>query len=610
MPEWELGDSARLYNLDRWGDGYFGINPAGHLCLQVPARDGARSVDLRQLVPELRQRGLKTPVLIRVPAILRHRVERLQRAFDLARERHRYGGRYQAVYPVKVNQRRSVIEALTTHETIPVGLEAGSKAELLAALALAPAPAGLIICNGYKDREFVRLALIGQVMGLKVCIVIEKPFELELVLEEARRIGVRPCLGIRVKLASIAAGNWQNTGGHRSKFGLQADQVLALLQRLRDAACSDCLSLLHFHIGSQIPRLRDFRQALREGACYFAELRRLGAPIDSIDVGGGLGVDYEGGGNQNFCSMDYDIEAYAETVVHAFSHICRERRLPAPRLLNECGRALTAHHAFLLTDVIGVESAPASPLPAPGATGTLRQEHGHALQTLTQAHADFAAGDLSLEQRIEAEQRYFSSCRHTLSRLTREHGGADASLLRDLREQLACKYFCNFSLFQSLPDSWALGQIFPIVPLQRLGQRPSRHAIIQDLTCDSDGRIDHYVNDTGVDDSLPLHALEANEDYLLGIFLLGAYQETLGDRHNLFGATCSVNLLLDAHGHRLEHAHDGERVREVLAQVDIPAAALLDIYRDRLRDAGASTGQGHDCLRSLRDGLDGGTYFG
>lgn len=605
MPEWGIQDSARLYNLPGWSDGYIDINAAGNLCLQVPGQGGSTPVDLKLLVPELRNHGLETPLLVRVPAILHDRIERLQRAFATAIGRHAYSGAYQPLYPVKVNQRRGVIEALLGHASIRVGLEAGSKAELLAAMALMPAPGGQVICNGYKDREFIRLALIGQAMGLQVCIVIEKPFELELVLQEAARIGVRPRLGVRIRLASIAAGNWQNTGGHKSKFGLQADQVLALLQRLRDADLSDCLRLLHFHIGSQIPRLKDFQRALREGARYYAELRRLGTPIDSIDVGGGLGVDYEGSGNQNFCSMDYDSNAYAETVVAAFSHICRKQDLPAPDLLNECGRALTAHHAFLLTDVIGVESAPMADAGAMASitTASPAETHARARATLEQAHEGFAAGQLTLEQRIQAEHRYFATCRRLLQ-------AADMELRKDLHEELACKVFCNFSLFQSLPDSWALGQIFPIVPLQQLQKRPTRHAIIQDLTCDSDGRIDHYVNHLGLDDSLPLHELQTGEDYLLGIFLLGAYQEGLGDRHNLFGETCSVNLEIDARGHHLSHAHPGERVADVIGQIDIDAGELLEIYRERLRGSAVGDHQAHEWLETLRKGIDGSTYFG
>ncbi|MGM0476954.1 MAG: biosynthetic arginine decarboxylase [Pseudomonadota bacterium] len=636
MNDWTEDDARRTWNLPRWSGGYFDIK-GDHLVARPRGPDGP-AVDLRALADEVRAEGLSLPVLVRFSDILRDRVRRLTAAFDEARVAVDFTGEYTAVYPVKVNQQRRVVETLIDTGVRDakwagsgvVGLEAGSKPELLAVMALSR-PGDTVVCNGYKDREYVRLALIGERMGLRVHLVVEKLSELERVLTEAERMGVRPRLGIRVRLASIGAGKWQNTGGEKSKFGLSASQVLAAVQRLEAAGYRDCLRLLHFHLGSQIPNIRDIRRGLLEGARYYAELHRLGVAVDTVDVGGGLGVDYEGSHSRAYCSMNYSLREYAHNVVHALWTVCTDEGLPHPRIITESGRAMTAHHAVLITDVVDTEQAidpnPVEPegVEAPLVLRHLREnldqlrdgsdrrsplEAWHDAQHgLAEAQQMYTHGVLDLAGRAEAERLYFATVAVVRSRL-RPEVRSHREALDELNDRLADKYFLNFSLFQSLPDVWAIDQIFPVVPLQRLDEVPERRGVIQDITCDSDGRIDHYVDGEGIEASLPLHVPRPGEPYLLGLFMVGAYQEILGDMHNLFGDTDSINVALaDDGGHRLYAAERGDTVNSVLRAVRFDPEQLLAAFRETLAAAPLTEEMRAASLDELAAGLDGYTYL-
>lgn len=623
---WTIDSARDAYNLAHWGGGYFDINAAGHLTAR-PDRDPAHAgIDLYQLAAELRQSGLKLPVLVRFTDILRDRVDTLCAAFAAAMRNEDYRGRYTAVYPIKVNQQRSVVEQILGHGSERVGLEAGSKPELLAVLALSK-PDGVVICNGYKDREYIRLALIGRALGHRIYIVIEKLSELDQVLREAEQLGIVPLLGLRVRLASIGAGKWQNTGGDKSKFGLSASQALTVVERLRAADQLAALQLLHFHLGSQIANVRDIQRGLHECARYYVELRRLGAELRVVDVGGGLGVDYEGTRSRSFCSMNYSVQEYANNVVHVLAETCATHGQPQPDIITESGRAMTAHHAVLITNIIDIDchpeehavAAPDAQQPAilhdlwqslQNLDGRSALESYHdAAHWLAEAHSMYLHAVLSLDQRAHAEQIYFAICRRVQG-LLRPSSRAQREVLDELNEKLADKYFLNFSLFQSMPDVWAIDQIFPILPLHRLNERPTQRAVIQDMTCDSDGRIDHYVDKEGVETTLPLHAVRAGETYLLGIFLIGAYQEILGDMHNLFGDTDAVNLSLNADGgYHLSQSQQGDTVESVLRYVHFDAAELLTAYRHKIDAAPLDSAQRSAYLDELEEGLSGYTYL-
>ncbi|MBI4005309.1 MAG: biosynthetic arginine decarboxylase, partial [Gammaproteobacteria bacterium] len=541
--DWSIEQSRGLYQIPAWSEGYFDINESGHLTAR-PCNEENKTIDLYQLATTLREKRQALPVLLRFTDILQHRVDSLCRAFDQTMDQHKYHASYTAVYPIKANQQRRVVEDIIRHGGSRVGLEAGSKPELLTIIALSQ-PGNTVICNGYKDQEYIRLALIGQQLGLRVYIVTEKISELGLIIKVAKEMGIKPRLGIRVRLASVAAGNWQNTGGEKSKFGLHSVQVIRAIEELREENLLDCLELLHFHVGSQVSNIQHFQWALQEGACFYAELRAMGAPVTTVDVGGGLGIDYEGTQSRNFCSMNYTVQSYAETVIHAFAGICHQHNLPQPAIITESGRAMTAHHAMLITNVIGVEQAPGlqNPDPAQPDEPQVVKDLWNILQSINSEraiqhfsgasyHYDeskemFARGFLELRHRARVEDIYFSICRRIQTFLTGDH----QDIMNEINEKLADKYFCNFSIFQSMPDSWAINQIFPIVPLHRLDERPTQRAMIQDLTCDSDGIVKLYVDGEGITTSLPVHIPEKNESYLIGIFLLGAYQEILGDMH-------------------------------------------------------------------------------
>ncbi len=626
QPAWTVARARELYNTARWGGGYFDIDEAGRARVRSPRWPGHPGVDLSALAEEVRAAGYGLPVLARFSHILHDRVDTLCDAFAAAIAELDYRGRYTAVYPIKVNQQRRVVSEIVRHGGSRVGLEAGSKPELMAVLGLS-APGGVVVCNGYKDREYIRLALIGRQLGLNVFIVVEKLSELDLVIEEAHRLGVPPQLGMRVRLASIGAGKWQNTGGEKSKFGLSASQVLDAVRRLRERGMADSLTLLHAHLGSQIANIHDIRRGLREVGRYYADLWRLGARLQWVDVGGGLGVDYEGTGSRGDCSMNYSVREYANNVVQALWEICAEQNLPHPHLFSESGRALTAHHAALITEVIDREPAPGDRLPpAPGPGDPLllhslwniyqTASRGSAVEAchaaahwLAEARDLYLHGMLGLEQRARAEQLYFSVCRKLLPLLnpaTRAH----RELLDELNDKLAEKLFLNFSVFQSVPDVWALEQIFPILPLQGLTDPPTRRVVLQDLTCDSDGCIERYVDGEGVETTLPLPPYRAGEPYLLGIFLLGAYQEILGDMHNLFGDTSAVNVeLSEGGGYRLVEPAHGDTVADLLRYVRFEPEVLLAAYREKIATADLDPERRTAYLAELAEGLEGYTYL-
>ena len=619
---WTAADARELYNLPHWGEGYFDVNDAGHVVVRPFRERSPVTIDLYELARQLPREGLPLPVLVRFSNILHDRVDALTGAFAEVIRELGYQGKYTAVYPIKVNQQREVIESIVAHGGTRVGLEAGSKPELAAVLGMAPA-GSTIVCNGYKDRAYIRRALIGQKLGHQVYIVIEKLSELPLVLEESKNLAVQPLVGLRVRLSSAGSSKWQNTGGEKSKFGLSCAQVLEALARLQAAGQGDCVRMVHFHLGSQVANVQDIQRGMREAARFYAELRALGAPVDMVDVGGGLGVDYEGTRSRSYCSMNYSQREYARNILRTLQEVCAEAGQPEPNVISESGRALTAHHAVLITSVIDHESVPVSLPPAAkqddpvvlrdlrllldaaNPRGPLECLHD-AASFLADAHSQYTHGGLTLPQRADAEQAYYAVCRAVLPKLDtsiRSHREA----ADELREKLAEKYFCNFSVFQSVPDAWAIEQVFPILPIHRLDEQPGVRANLCDLTCDSDGRIDHYVDRGGLEPTVPLHALKEGEEYLLAFFMVGAYQEILGDMHNLFGDTNAVNVVLDGQGGwKLEGAEQGDRTDELLRYVHLEPEVLAQSYRDKIKAAGLPL----ELLTELEAGLTGYTYLG
>ena len=631
MSDWSRQQALATYSVAYWGEGYFGINDQGYMLAHPDRQAKNRGIDLYRLATEaVHDHNVTLPIVVRFTDILNNRLDTLCQSFHEAMAGDGYRGRYTAVYPIKVNQQASVIRQIVEHGQEQVGLEAGSKPELMAVLGLSR-PGGVIVCNGYKDREYIRLALIGRKLGQRIYIVIEKLSELELVIQESQALDIAPLLGIRVRLSSIGAGKWQNTGGEKAKFGLSAAQVIWVIGRLREAGLSDSLQMLHFHLGSQIANIRDIQRGMLECARYFVELHRMGIDIRCVDVGGGLGVDYEGSRSRSFCSMNYSIQSYANNIVRVLWEACEEHGLAHPDIFTESGRAMTAHHAILITNIIDTEQVPdASAMLEPQNDDPLilhdmwqcyeaiqnetssraAMEIYHDIKHwLGEAQSMYTHGVLVLDQRAYAEEIYYVTCQRVyelLSASNRVH----REVLDELHDKLADKYFANFSLFQSIPDVWAIDQIFPVVPLHRLDEKPTRRGVIEDITCDSDGRIDYYVDGEGVESSLPLHALKPGESYLIGIFMVGAYQEILGDMHNLFGDTDSINVSLSGDGgYHVDQVLYGDTVDSVLDYVHVSADALLESYRSKVAQAGLGEGEREEYLRQLESGLNGYTYL-
>ncbi|MEQ1740115.1 MAG: biosynthetic arginine decarboxylase [Methyloglobulus sp.] len=603
---WTILQSIQTYAINFWGDGYFAINAKGNVSVK-PSADKATELDLYEIAQSLSDKNLSLPVLVRFTDILKDRVKRLNDAFAKACANNQYQGCYTPVYPIKVNQQGKVVEGIISADNI--GLEAGSKPELLAIMALSKS-GGVVVCNGYKDRAYIRLALIGLKLGLKVYLVIEKPIELGMILEEATKLGVKPCVGVRVRLASISAGKWQNTGGEKSKFGLHANEVLQLVDRLKQANLMDSLQLMHFHMGSQIANIRDIKVALKEAGQFYAELRRLGAPIKIVDAGGGLGVDYDGSRSRRESSINYSLDEYAQNIVRSFAEICAEKHLPQPDIITESGRAITAHHAVLITNVTDIESVysnQADTQPLPNDTNLVETYHDTQFN-FKDAQEQFALGKLSINDLAKTENGYALRCQQIKNQLNPNNQN-EAAILKELNEKLADKIFCNFSLFQSMPDIWGIDQIFPIMPIHRLNDQPTRRAVIQDLTCDSDGRIDQYIDGQNIEKTLAIHEIDSNQPYLIGFFMVGAYQEILGDMHNLFGDTHSINIELDDKGYHFYDLQEGEHVSDLLDYVHINSEDLKTAYRKKLANSKLSDQQQQDYEKELIAGLRSYTYL-
>ena len=623
--QWTVADSRSVYGIRHWGAGFFSINDAGRVEVRPNGPDSA-PIDLYAQLDDLRGSGLSLPLLVRFPEILQYRVRQLTSAFDAAIERLEYGSRYTALYPIKVNQQEAVVENIIATQDVSIGLEAGSKPELMAVLALAP-KGGTIVCNGYKDREFIRLALMGQKLGHNVFIVIEKESEVQFVIEEAAKLKVTPQVGLRVRLSSLASSKWADTGGEKSKFGLSAAQLLSVVERFKQAGLDQGIRLLHFHMGSQIANIADYRKGFREAIRYYGELRGLGLPVDHIDVGGGLGVDYDGTHSRNASSINYDMQDYADAVVDMLKEFCDRQEIPHPHIFSESGRAMTAHHAVLLVQVTDVERHnekvpqidPSVEQPEvlqvlielleDSDPEMVAETYWRATHYIEEVAAQYSAGKLSLAQKALAEQCYFAICRRLHNQL-KARQRSHRAVLDELNDKLADKYICNFSVFQSLPDTWAIGQILPILPLSRLDEEPLRRAVLQDLTCDSDGKIRQYVDEQSIETSLPVHELREGEDYVLGIFLVGAYQEILGDMHNLFGDTDSVNIYQNADGsvyHAGIETHD--TIEDMLRYVHLSPEELMNHYRDKVASAKISPRERTQFLDALRLGLTRSSYL-
>lgn len=627
MTDWSIQQAREMYHVAQWSDGFFDICEQGTLRAHPNGACDSTSIDLSHLAQAINDMGASFPILLRFTDILRKRIQTLNDAFASAIKSHDYQGKYLSAYPIKVNQQRHVVESILKNGRAPVGLETGSKPELLAALAMPSEHMPVIICNGYKDREYIRLALIGQRLGHQVFIILEKFSELTLALEEAEKLNIEPCLGVRVRLASVGTGKWQESGGEKSKFGFSAPQLLQVVETLREKNKLHLLRVLHFFMGSQLANIADIQRGMHEGVRYYESLRKLGAPIDTIDVGGGLGVDYEGTRSRSFCSMNYSIQEYANNVVYTISDICNEHELPHPQIVTESGRAITAHHAMIITNIIASEPVcEDSDLTPPEeehlsilhefwdsyinlTEKTALESYHDACHWMSEIHTMYIHGLMGLTERAYAEKIYYATCAK-LGNVLKPSIRAHREIIDELHEKLAHKFVCNFSLFQSLPDAWAIDQVFPIIPLSGLDQEPSLRGVIHDITCDSDGRIDTYVNNYGLESTLPLIPHNPQKPYLLGIFLVGAYQEILGDMHNLFGDTNSIHVELLADGtYQLTNAMEGDTVESSLRYVDFSSEELLKSYRQQLESAQLSPTECEEFLADLSTGLKGYTYF-
>jgi arginine decarboxylase len=622
---WGITDSLDLYNVAGWGIGYFGINARGHLTVH-PGQDPETGLDLFEMAMDLEEQGVTLPVLVRFSDILRHRIESLTSRFHAAIEEFGYQGGYSLVYPIKVNQQRHVVEELLGFgQPHGVGLEVGSKPELMAVLALSERTDHLIVCNGYKDEEYVRLALMGQKLGHDVLIVVEKISEVETVLSVAAEMNVVPGIGVRVKLSTAGAGRWQHSAGERSKFGLTAAQLVRVVELLEAAGRLDAFRMVHFHIGSQIPDIHNVKAAMTEVGRFYVELRQMGVGLEYVDVGGGLGVDYDGTRSTGPASVNYSIQEYANDIVYALAEVCRRHDLPMPHIISESGRALTAHHALLLINVIELETQIVeSPADVPDDADPLVHELADTLRELSsrelrevyhdaayaknQMNHRFSSGVLSLRDRAVAEGLYLAIMKR-VEDLALADPDAYEDVLPELETILTDRYFCNFSLFQSLPDSWAIDQIFPILPVHRLDEEPTRRGTLQDVTCDSDGKIDRFPGGREPQRSLPLHEVRPGEPYVLGILLTGAYQEILGDLHNLFGDTNAVHVRLSDDGYEITDLVHGDTTTEVLEYVQFDPRTLVATFRRKVLKARLDRAEANAFIADFIEGLAGYTYL-
>jgi arginine decarboxylase len=632
-PSWTIDSARALYNIEGWGASFFDINEKGHVIVRPDKERPDLTIDLYEITNDLEEQGIALPVLLRFSDILRSRINALTTRFEQAREEFGYTGGYTTVYPIKVNQQRHVVEEIVEFgKAHRVGLECGSKPELQAILGMAENTDHMIICNGYKDEEFMRLALMGQKLGHQVYIVIEQLSEIDVLLQVADELGVVPTAGVRIKLASRGFGRWKESGGEKSKFGLNAAQLMQAIDKLKSVGRLDLIKLIHFHLGSQITDIRFIKLGLQELTRFYVELRNAGLDITHVDVGGGLGVDYDGTNSTSDASVNYSLQEYANDVIYTLAEACREHDIPMPHVISESGRALTAHHALLLIKVIDVESQGDRPVPDltdddhqllhemmadfrdASRKNVSRRRIREIFHDLTfdkeRAQELFNSGVFSLRERALAEQIYFATI-NVLSRFVERNRDEFDDIVADLDATLVDRYFCNFSLFQSLPDSWAIDQLFPIMPIHRLNEEPVRRGTLQDVTCDSDGKIDRFVGDKGGNPSLELHDFRDGEPYMLGVFLTGAYQEILGDLHNLFGDTNAVHIRLGQNGgYEVTDLVHGDTVTEVLNYVQFRASDLLQTFRRKVASAKhISRQEANTFIADYVAGLEGYTYL-
>ncbi len=629
MRKWRIEDSAELYNINGWGLKYFSINEKGHVA--VTPREGSASVDLKELMDELQVRDVSSPVLLRFPDILDNRIEKISKCFQQAADEYGYTAKNFIIYPIKVNQMRPVVEEIVSHgKKFNIGLEAGSKPELHAVLAINTDENSLIICNGYKDENYIELALLAQKMGRRIFLVVEKMNELKLIADISKRLKIRPNIGIRIKLASSGSGKWEESGGDGSKFGLNSSELLDALDFLERTKMTDCLKLIHFHIGSQITKIRRIKNALKEASQFYVQLQNMGFNVEFVDIGGGLGVDYDGTrSSSSESSMNYSIQEYVNDSVSALVDACVKNDLPQPNIITESGRSLTAHHSVLVFEVLETTSLPIwdekeelgenphelvdelykiwDNMNQP----RLLESWHDALQIREEALDLFGLGLLDLRTRAQIEQLFWSVARE-VNEIASDMKHAPEEL-RKISKLLPDKYFCNFSLFQSLPDSWSIDQLFPIMPISRLDERPDRTATIQDITCDSDGKISNFISPHGSNSHLAVHALNNKEPYYIGVFLVGAYQEILGDMHNLFGDTNAVHVSVYKDRYEIDQVIDGETVAEVLDYVQFSPKKLVrsvETWVTSSMKAGVITPEeGREFLSNYRSGLYGYTYL-
>jgi arginine decarboxylase len=629
IEKWKVQDSVENYGIRHWGKGYFGINEAGHVTVH-PTKDPDKAIDLKKLIDQLQTRGIQLPILLRFTDILRHRIGEIYEAFRLAIQENDYKGSYCCVYPIKVNQQRHVVEEfLDFGRAFNFGLEAGSKPELLAVLAQTNGLETPIICNGFKDDEFIKMTILARKIGKEIIPVVEKFSELEAIVRYSQELNVRPLIGVRVKLASRGAGRWKYSAGFRSKFGLTLAEVLEAFDYLKERELSDCLQLVHFHLGSQITNIRNIKGALTEAARIYVELTRIGAKPRYLDVGGGLGVDYDGSQTDFESSVNYTLQEYANDVVFRIKSVCDDAGVPHPTIISESGRALVAYHSLLVFDVLGVsnfdryqaprEIPPEAPQPLNDLFAIYRdlskknflEGYHDAIQSVDEALNLFNLGYLTIELRAMAEQLFWALCGKLL-RIMRDLDYIPEEL-QGLQAMLSDTYFCNFSIFQSMPDSWAVNQLFPIMPIHRLNESPTRPAVLGDITCDSDGKVDQFIDLRDVRNTLDLHTFNGTP-YYLGAFLLGAYQEILGDLHNLFGDTNAVHVSFDETGEiNVDTVIKGDTVREVLHYVQYSADELAarmrkDVER-AVRAGKISLEESRQLLKFYESGLEGYTYL-
>ena len=629
MRKWRIEDSSELYNVPGWGRNYFKVNNSGHV--EVTPRKSCPAVDLKELMDELQLRDITAPVLVRFPDILDDRIRKIQSCFAQAAQEYKYEGQNFIVYPIKVNQMRQVVEEIVSHgNKYNIGLEAGSKPELHAVLAVNTHENSIVVCNGYKDKDYVELALLAQKMGRRIFIVAEKLNELKIIADISKKLKIRPNIGIRIKLTSSGSGKWEESGGDVSKFGLNSSELLDAIEFLEKNKLGDCLKFIHFHIGSQITKIRRIKNALREAMQFYVQLQQMGFKIEFVDIGGGLGVDYDGTrSSYSENSFNYCILEFVNDSVSSLVDVCVKHNLPHPNIITESGRSVTAHHSVLI-----IEALAATALPIWKDEMTV-DENAHelarelysiwdkinpsrvfedwhdALQIRDEALELFSLGLLDLRTRAQIEKLFWSVARD-VSDITRSMKHPPEELRRVVK-MLPEKYFCNFSLFQSLPDSWAIDQVFPIMPIQRLDEKPTQLATLQDVTCDSDGKIDHFVSAHGISNALPVHPLKAGEHYYFGVFLVGAYQEILGDLHNLFGDTNAVHITVKENGPVIEQIIDGETVADVLDYVEYNPKKLvrnLETWVSACMKQGKiSPEEGRQFLNNYRSGLYGYTYL-